>query len=80
MQIYKRQKRSILPEAPGCLKDGIDGGGRGAVEGRQSDLVVTAVGHQLQQVVAGDDAGGNDTAESSHGEDDEKVLERDKKS
>jgi hypothetical protein len=40
--------------------------------------VVTAVGHQLQQVVAGDDAGGNDTAESSHGEDDEKVLERDR--
>ena len=30
--------------------------------------MVTAVGHQLQEVVAGDNAGRNDTVESSHGE------------
>ena len=48
------------------LQDGVDGGGGGAVEGRQSDVVLAAVGHQLKQVVAGHDAGGNNSVKTSH--------------
>jgi len=48
------------------LQDCIDGRGWGAVEGRQSDVVFAAVSHQLQEVVAGDDAGRNDAIQSGH--------------
>ena len=56
----------LIPEVPCSLKDGVDGGAGGAVEGRQSDLVVAAVGHQREKVVAGDDTWRHDSSKARH--------------
>ncbi len=50
------------------LQDCVDGGRGGAVEGGQRVSVVPAVLHQLEQVVAGDHAGGNHILETHLGD------------
>lgn len=55
-----------LLKIPGGLKDGVDGRAGGAVEGRQSDLVVSAIGHQGEQVVASDDTWWHDSSKARH--------------
>ena len=49
------------------LQHGVDRRGRGAVEGGEGDAVVAAVLEQLEDVVAGQDAGGDDAVETHGG-------------
>ena len=51
----------------GSLHDCVDGGGGGAVEGGQGNGVIFAVGHELEEVVSGDNSGRNNAVESRHG-------------
>ena len=51
---------------PSGLEDSVDGGGRGAVEGRESHFVVTAVLQQLHQVGASHHAGGDNSLQAGH--------------
>ena len=46
------------------LQDGVDGGGGGAVEGGEGDAIVAAVLEQLDDVLSGEDAGGDDPGQS----------------
>ena len=57
-----------LLKAFGSLKNGVDSWGRCAVESGKSNLVLAAIGHQLQQIVAGNNTRGNDAIKSSHGD------------
>jgi hypothetical protein len=62
----RRRPRVYVRKCPAStdLQDGVEGGGRGAVECGQRDGVVAAVAHQLQEVVAGQDAAGDDAVET----------------
>ena len=50
---------------PLYLQDGVDGGGGGAVEGGEGDAIVAAVLEQLDDVLSGEDAGGDDARQTS---------------
>jgi hypothetical protein len=62
----RRRPRVYVRKCPAStdLQDGVEGGGRGAVECGQRDGVVAAVAHQLQEVVASQDAAGDDAVET----------------